>query len=323
MESALGPRIVAIGNALMDIFAFAAPELPSSFGFKPYSVSHLEGGLEPILRSIEGATMEAGGGAANMARASSLLGLDSLFVGTVGDDELGRRYCLDLAAAGTATSLSISSSPTGVYLVLIHPDDRRTILVAPGAAPQVAKERMDFPRRAGDILYIDGFALASGSLLEEEGERAKSAHMVVAIDLGSTHLVESRREYLLEAIPRYCDFVFANEHEFGVLVEDSLEGGCKRLADVPCTFVVKRAERGAAHCRGGLRIESPVRAQKPFDATGAGDSFAAGFLAGYVHGFTPERCLRFGNRLAEEVLGVPGLAFDAKKIRLVKAAAGF
>jgi 2-dehydro-3-deoxygluconokinase len=53
------------------------------------------------------------------------------------------------------------------------------------------------------------------------------------------------------------------------------------------------------------------------DETGAGDAFAAGFLVAASRGLSPERCLRLGNRVAEEVLLAPGLAVDPE--RLLKA----
>jgi len=60
----------------------------------------------------------------------------------------------------------------------------------------------------------------------------------------------------------------------------------------------------------------------PFDETGAGDAFAAGFLVGIARGFAPERCLRLGNRIAEEAIAVSGLGIDPRRIGQVLAAAG-
>ena len=319
----MGIRLVAIGNALMDLFAFVDAEVPASMGFRVNATSHLESSkLDALISRLSGATLAAAGGAANTARAAVLLGMEAAFVGTVGDDEMGLRYESDLASSGVETIMTRASLPTGLFCALIHPDGRRTILVAPGAAPAVGVARGDFERRSGDILYIDGFALAGGGLLEEEGAKARASGMRVAIDLGSRTLVEAHRSALLAAIPRYCDFVFANEDEFKSLAGSSVEEGCKTFADFGCSFIVKRGERGAIHCSQGLVVESPVRAQVPFEETGAGDAFAAGFLVGIARGFSPERCLRLGNRLAEEAIAVPGLGIDRARIGQVLAAAG-
>ena len=322
-EPLVGTRLIAIGNALMDLIAFVDAEVPASMGFRVNATSHLESGmLDPLLPRLSGASLTAAGGAANTARAAALLGMEACFVGTIGDDEMGARYERDLSASGVETILRRLPLPTGLFCALVHPDGGRTILVAPGAAPSVGELRGDFERRSGDILYIDGFAIANSCLLEEEGAKAKAAGMRVAIDLGSKFLVESRKNVFLEGIPRYCDFVFANEDEFKSLTGSSVEDGCEALAGFDCSFIVKRGEKGAIHCWRGQVLESPVRAQLPFDETGAGDAFAAGFLVGISRGFLPERCLRLGNRIAEEAIAVPGLGIDPARIGIVLAAAG-
>ncbi|HUX37305.1 MAG TPA: adenosine kinase [Rectinemataceae bacterium] len=320
----MGTRIVAIGNALMDIFAFVGIDLPESLGYRTNGVSHLEAGsLDKLIARLDKqAAMAAGGGAANTVRAASLLGVECGFIGTVGDDEFGRRYRRDLENVGVKVLLSIHPLPTGVFCALIHPDHGRTILVAPGAAPLVSMSRCDFERRRGDILYIDGFALAGGRLLEEEGPKARAAGMLIAIDLGSKQLVQTHRQALLDSIREYCDFVFANEEEFLCLGGSSIEGTCQALSEFGCTFVVKKGERGAVFCREGLRVESPVRAQQPLDETGAGDAFAAGYLAAFSRGFAPELCLRLGNRLAEEAIAVPGLGLATDRIRQLRSSFG-
>ena len=323
MGALVGTRLIAIGNALVDIFALIDPDLVLSMGFRVNSTSHLEGGaLDSLLPRLQGATLAAAGGAANTARAAVLLGMDASFVGSVGDDAMGLLYASDLDAAGVEPLLTRGALPTGLFCALDHPDGGRTILVAPGAASSVKTTRMDFARNAGDFLYIDGFALAGSGLLAEEGARARAAGMRVVIDLGSRFLVEANRGSLHDAIPRYCDFVFANEEEFESLAGCSVEEGCKAFADCDCLFVVKTGVRGACLCDHGRIVESPVRAQIPFDETGAGDAFAAGFLFGLSRGVSPERCLRLGNRIAEEAIAVAGLGIDPARIGSVLAAGG-
>ena len=319
----MGTRIIAIGNALMDIFAFVDPALPASEGFEPHTVSHVSSeSLDRLLLRLEAPIYSAGGGSANTAHAARLLGAESRFFGVVGDDELGRRYEGELKAAGVECSLSRDSLPTGVFCSLIHETGRRSLVVAPGAAPKIRGARIDFARRGGDILYLDGFALGGGELLEDQGRRARESGMLIALDLGSRALVEHRRDLLLDLIPRYCDIVFANEDEFTSLAQGSIEAGCETFGASSCAFVVKRGERGAVYCQGGQSVESPVRALRPLDETGAGDAFAAAFLVARAEGWAPERCLRLGNRVAEETLAVLGLNIDPARIESARAGAG-
>jgi len=78
---------------------------------------------------------------------------------------------------------------------------------------------------------------------------------------------------------------------------------------------VKRAERGAIWTYGDRRMDSPVRAFTPMDETGAGDAFAAGFLSAVLEDYPPEICLRMGNRIAEEVIQVPGCRLDPRRLQ--------
>jgi sugar/nucleoside kinase (ribokinase family) len=307
---------VGIGNALVDVVAYVDEEFAPSLGFHNNAVVHLESGrLDAVLSRLPDAGRSAGGGAANTLRAVAVLGEKAAYAGCVGEDELGRLYLEDLRVSGVESLVGTSPSPTGVYCALIRPDGGRTLLVAPGAALDLCLEPPP-PRifRKGALLYIEGFLLGNRGFFMDCLRSARDASMEIALDLCSQGLVRAEREFILEVLPEYCDLLFANEDEFLSLVEMPLAEGCALLGDLDLTIVVKRAERGAVWARGGRLIDSPVRAVHPVDQTGAGDAFAAGFLVGRARGLAPERCLRLGNRLAEEVLAVPGFGIDPERL---------
>ncbi|HUW39822.1 MAG TPA: adenosine kinase [Rectinemataceae bacterium] len=308
-------ELVGIGNALMDVIAFVDEDLAPSLGFHNNSVVHLDRReLGRVLDLLGETVVSAGGGAANAMRTAALLGLRTAFVGCVGEDDLGIRYRDDMALSGVDCRLCRSTRPTGVYCALIRPDGGRTLLVAPGAALDLS--RAEIPAsifRPGAFLYLEGFLAHRRELLEDCAVRAEAAGMTVALDLGSQTLVRAKRDFLLDFISRSVDLLFANEDEFAALVDLPLREGLGLLDD-ELEIVIKRAERGALWASGGAVVESPVRELWPVDETGAGDAFAAGFLAGRTQGLPPERCLRLGNRIAEEVLAVPALGVDPKRL---------
>lgn len=324
-ETRMGTRIIAIGNALLDLFCFVEPEVPEAFGFRTGATTHVREAdrLEPLLASLEPERRTAGGGAANTARAACLLGLDATFVGCVGRDLRGDFYRESLASVGVEARLSVCDKPTGLFCAMMHPDGRKTIVVAPGAAPFVTERLPELGGDSGGILYFDGFVIGDGELLARESHRARERGMIVAVDLGSRRHVEANRGAWLEILPDACDLIFANEDEFVALADSSVPEACSRLADRHCAFVVKMGDRGALYSKNGNIVESPVRAQIPIDETGAGDAFAAGFLTGLSSGFSPERCLRLGNRMAEEAIAVLGLGIDPVRIPLVRMSAGY
>jgi sugar/nucleoside kinase (ribokinase family) len=320
-------RIVGIGNALMDVIAFVDEAFAPSLGFHNNAVAHIERSrLGAIISDLPEATISAGGGAANTVRAAAYMGENAAFCGMIGEDELGSLYRDELEASGVEAFLSRSGAQTGVYCALIRPDGGRTLLISPGAALDLYLEPpRDALFHAGSILYIECFLALERGFFMDCLRRAKAAGMKIAIDLSSRELVVRNRDFLLALLPEYCDVLFANEDEFVALSGLPLREGLGLFADggeesAGMEIVVKRAERGAVWACGGHLASSPVREMRPVDETGAGDAFAAGFLHGRSLGLSPERALRLGNRVAEEVLGVPGFGIDPE--RLEKAAQG-
>jgi sugar/nucleoside kinase (ribokinase family) len=309
-------EIVGIGNALMDVIAFVDDDFAPSLGFHNGTTVHMDPArLDRVLCHLPDRVHNAGGGAANTVRIASILGSKAHFVGAVGEDENGREYCRDLGAAGVHLHLAPSAEATGVFVSLVRPDGGRTVLVAAGAALDVSRDdpaETLFKPKA--ILYLEGFLLRNRSFFVSCIEGGRRAGMGIAIDLGSFSLVESERDFILEILTEYCDFLFANEDEFCSLAGLPLGEGLDLLADAGPALIVKRSERGALYVKGEVRRESPVRAIYPVDETGAGDAFAAAFLTALAGGLSPERCLRAGNRIAEEVIAVPGLAVDPGRL---------
>jgi sugar/nucleoside kinase (ribokinase family) len=310
-------EIVGIGNALMDVIAFVDEAYAPMLGFHNNAVAHLDRSrLGAILPGLTDASVSPGGGAANAMRAAAYLGATAAFAGMVGEDDFGDRYRDELLASGVEALLSRSGAETGVYCALIRPDGGRTLLVAPGAALDLSLEP---PRegifRAGAILYLECFLIRERAFFMECLRRAREAGMRIALDLASRDLAAANREFILAMLPDYCDILFANEDEFVALAGAPLREGLGLFSEWDIELLVKRAEMGAVWARGGRVVSSPVRDMRPVDATGAGDAFAAGFLYGRSLGLKPERSLRLGNRVAEEVLGVPGFGVDPARIR--------
>ena len=68
------------------------------------------------------------------------------------------------------------------------------------------------------------------------------------------------------------------------------------------TVVCTRSGDGVTIVQGDARVDVPVEAITPVDATGAGDQFAAGFLFGMATGRDMETCGRMGHICAGEVI---------------------
>jgi sugar/nucleoside kinase (ribokinase family) len=314
-------ELVGVGNALMDVVAFVDEVFAPSLGYHNNSVSHVDRSrMDEVLALLPDPVSSAGGGAANAARAASMLGARAAFAGRVGEDALGDRFAEELEASEVEPILSRSGAPTGVYCALVRPDGGRTLIVSPGAALDLA---LDPPApaifRPGATIFLECFLLRDRAFFMDCLRGAREAGMEVAVDLSSRELASSDRDFILGFLPDFCDVLFGNEDEFAALTRMPIREGLDLFSAWDIEIVVKRAEMGALWSRGGSAYDSPVREMMPVDSTGAGDAFAAGFLYGRSLGFPPERSLRLGNRVAEEVLGVPALGVDPERIhRAVK-----
>jgi len=310
-------EIVGIGNALMDVIAFVDEAFAPKLGFHNNAVAHIDRArLGLILEDLPDPIVSAGGGAANVVRIAAYLGAGAAYAGMVGEDAFGYKYSEALRAAGVEPLLSFSDAPTGVYCALIRPDGGRTLLVAPAAALELCLEPpRDSLFRRGAIFFAEAFIIRDRSFFVECMRRAREAGMETAIDLSSRDLTLHNRDFLQALITDYCDLLFANQDEFEALTDLPLREGLELFAHSGLEVVVKRAEMGAVWACGGRIANSPVREMRPVDETGAGDAFAAAFLYARSLGLAPERCLRLGNRVAEEVLGVPGFGVDPDRVR--------
>ena len=102
---------------------------------------------------------------------------------------------------------------------------------------------------------------------------------------------------LIDAI----DFVFVNEHEARLYTgEHTLEGAIRHWRQRKAITVIKIGEEGAVWIAPDKDLHVVAPTVKVVDTTGAGDSFNAGFLVAWMHGKSPEQCLKAGNKVGAE-----------------------
>lgn len=316
-------KLACVGNALVDVIAFVETDFSSRFGIHIGSTSHVEHPrLEPVLAALPDPAISAGGGAANTARTFVHLGYEAIYAGCVGKDPYAERYIGDLHGSGVEVSMQYCDEPTGVFCALIAPDGRRSVVVSPSAALHFRPEAVPdafFSRNS--VLYLDGFLAAIPEAMETLANRAKAAGMKIALDVAGHGIATAFRDRFMVLIQEYCDWVFMNEDEFMAVTGASMDRGLVHLsADMAGTVVVKLAEAGAVCARRGIVTESPVRSIRVMDETGAGDAFAAGFLSAALSGVSLARCLRLGNRVAEQVIQIPGVSIGPEGLKKASAA---
>jgi sugar/nucleoside kinase (ribokinase family) len=332
-----GLEVLCIGNALVDVFSPVDAGVLKLWGLSE-PAQHLEyGALREILVTLPDLVTASGGGAANVAKIAALLGLSAGFAGSVGPpgDHFARVFEGDLRAAGVLPALARGSLPTGLCLLLREPGGETVTAASPQAALEY--DAGDVPEeliREARVVVVDGYMLGRDPLVERILDRANCYGTVAALDVGSAGQAAAQGEKIARYCRDYPLILFMNEREAEALYQ-ALTGEENNLPpprqgrylrriyaffktmtghDLFPIIVIKRGKRGAAVFAGGSLYRADTLAINPTESTGAGDAFCAGFLAAWIRDKPLYECAALGNRVAREVLDVPGTRIDRKKL---------
>ena len=304
--------VLAIGNAIVDVIADADDDFLAAEGMHKGAMRLIDEEEANRLYGAMGPAREASGGsAANTVAGLASLGLAAGFIGQLAGDQLGEIFRHDIRSLGVAfeTPARDGIGATGRCLILVTPDAQRTMNTFLGAAQRLEAEAVD-PAAVGaaKILYLEGY------LWDPEGPReamykamdaARAAGTRIAFTLSDGFVVDRHRSELLRLLgERRIDILFANEAEILQLAGAGEFGSAvNAVAPRVPTLVVTRSEQGAVARRGDQFASVPAEPIRALvDTTGAGDLFAAGFLAGEARELDLEQSLKLGAICAAEVI---------------------
>lgn len=258
-----------------------------------------------------------GGSAANLILCHNRLGRKVAMVGMIGQDELGKKYKEALCNLGVETLFSSSEDePTGQVACLTTPDGQRTMRSYLGASCQLRSCHLKKEYFKGiRLLHCEGYSIynGDGELTQAAMKMAKDEGALVSIDLASFELVRRYKSFIIELLEKYVDIVFANEDEAKVICEGSAQEACNYLATLCKVAVVTLGAKGCRAQTGDEQVFVPTKRVRCIDATGAGDSFAAGFLHKYLEGGSLKDCCKVGHILGAEAIQVVGAQISEEK----------
>lgn len=234
------------------------------------------------------------------------LGVPVEFAGGIGRDEHGDVMVRGLTAGGAGIRhLAVSPTlPTAYATITYRGADREfDFHVAGSAAVAVTEADLgDRPEQTG-WLHLSGSALIFGEPLAGTAlaalRRAKAAGARISVD-PNVRPDSAARDALAEVLP-LADYVLPSEGE--------LEALGVRAEDLPGVVCTTYGPGGAVVA--GTRVDAP--AVDAVDTDGAGDSFAAGFIAACLGGADPVEAAREGVRVAAaavQVVGPMTVVFD-------------
>jgi sugar/nucleoside kinase (ribokinase family) len=319
--------IVAIGNAIVDVIAQAEDDFVTSEGVAKGSMRLMDEATSDSLYSRMGPGREiSGGSAANTVAGMAAMGAKCGFIGQVADDQLGEVFAHDIRANGVIFNTPARSGQpsTARCLILVTPDAQRTMNTFLGASQFLPEAALDSELIASaKILYLEGYLWdpeEPRAAMRAGIEIARAAGRQVAFTLSDAFCISRHRADFLKLLDGgLIDILFANEVELQSLTEtDDFEHALETVAAKVPTLVVTRGAHGAVAVQNGERAEvSAEPIERIVDTTGAGDLFAAGFMAGQVQGRSLEHSLRMGAIAAAEVISHYGARPEAKLDELI------
>ena len=286
-------RVLCIGDVMLDVIAIINERINY-------------GSDTPSKISTHG-----GGAAGNVAAWASISGAPTQIVARVGDDSAGTAVLTEF------DSLSISygdpvivGAQTGVVIVLVDKSGERTMFPETGANSGLSLT--DLPDLSGvEIVYLSGYALLDAD------SRPGVLEMISAITEAQIPIffdpatVGGMSEVNLSEVQSWLPMMsalFMNEEEATFLTgETQLEPALDALLENAPIVIIKRGSHGAiGKLRGQASISIPAVPTIVIDTTGAGDSFAGGYIASWIDDPELRSCMEAGAVAAGHCVAIVG-----------------
>ena len=316
--------ILGIGNALTDVLAV----LPDDTLLKKYhlpkgSMQHVD--METGDRIWEalkeyGVKYVPGGSAANTLTCTAIFGMPSGFIGKIGNDDLGNLFKSTMEQYGVKAQMLYSKKSSGRCMVFITgANAERTFADYMGATLELGPDDLCIEQFKGyDYFHIEGYLVQNQELISKAARLAKEAGCTISIDMASYNVVESNDAFFHNLVENYVDIVFANESEARAFTKAEPREAIDMLASFCDIAVVKVGKDGSMVKQGDEYHYIPAWPAATIDATGAGDTYAAGFLYAHSLGMPLKVCGEIGSIIAAKVVEVIGTKIDIPRWKAAK-----
>jgi sugar/nucleoside kinase (ribokinase family) len=298
--------ITGIGNAIVDLLARADDAFLRRHDMSKGAMSLIDADTANALTAemVDGQTA-SGGSVANSCAVAAALGARVAFLGKVAKDGLGDAFRRDITALGVhfPTTALEAPIPTARCLIFVTPDGQRTMNTYLGAGGEFSLHDLDGAVIAASaITYLEGYLFdppAAQAAFAEAAKLARAAGQKTALSLSDAFCVDRHRDGFRRLIAQGIDILFANEAELCSLYQcNAFEDAAAAATRDVKLAVLTRSEAGSVILHDGQRITIEALPVHVVDTTGAGDAYAAGFLASHARGETLHQAGLLGARAA-------------------------
>ena len=303
--------VVGIGNAIVDVLSNADDSFLEKHKLIKGSMTIIDSEAAEKLYGLMDSNVEvSGGSAANTIACIASAGGSGAFVGKVCQDKLGDVFTNDIRGAGVSyqTKPGLDGGPTARCLIYVTPDAERTMQTFLGACTTLGPNDIDEKVIVtSKIIYLEGYLYdppQAKAAFVKAAKLAKNAGRKVALSLSDPFCVDRHRAAFIDLVDNHVDILFANEDEIKSLYQVNVfDEALARVRDNCDVVALTRGSQGSVIVSGDKSyVLEAEKAHDIVDTTGAGDSYAAGFLYGLTQGKDLEMCGRFGGILAADII---------------------
>ena len=300
-------KILGIGNAIVDVICKVEEDfLVKNSLIKSTMKLVDEKEFKHLLSSLKIERTIAGGSVANSIVGLSQLKIEVSFIGKVSDDKLGNEYEKSLTDEKVKYyyNKKKESIPTGTCLILITPDSERTMCTFLGIAGKISQNDIDENSiKKSELIFLEGYLWDEGEP-KAAFEKALMLANKSAMSLSDKFCVDRHKKKFFDLVKHNLDITFANEQEIMELIDaKKFDDVIKFGRELNKLLVITRSDKGSIAISGSEVVECKAQKNlKIVDLTGAGDLFAAGFLAGHTKKMSNKESLEKGTEMASKII---------------------
>lgn len=258
----------------------------------------LSGNVEPafgqVERLVDSAELTIGSSSVIFACGAARLGLKVAFIGKCGDDFFGDFMLAEMKSRGMDIGevIVVPGGSTGLSVILNRGDDR-AILTSPGLMSALTAEDIPYDLlRQARHLHVASYFLQESLQpgLPRLFESARGLGLTTSLD---TNYDPTGQWLGFDELLAVTNVFLPNKTEAcSVTREEDVERAAIQLSGRVETLAIKLGADGALGVGKGQMVRVPSLPVKVVDTIGAGDSFDAGFIYGYLQSWPLEKTLR-------------------------------
>ena len=282
--------IITLGSAVEDVFLITKHKTKNKNIIFPIG--------EKIL--IKEKFTSTGGGGTNTAVAFSRLGFKTGFLGIIGNDEVGHRIYHNLKQEKVKFIGAIGKE-SGFSVILPTKKDR-TILVFKGDNNELKPSQVDTSKLKTKWLYCSSMIGTSFKTLEATIKYAENNNIKIAFN-PSCYQARMGLKKLTNSLEKINVLILNKEESFLLSKTNNINDSLRTLkVFIKDIIVITDGSKGSYAFDGIHKFSLKPKTKNIVETTGAGDSFASGFIAGMLLNKDISYCMRLGQVLAEQVL---------------------